>query len=143
MKKNIKKFNGTDVVILLALIAVASAIIFRNSAEKMIEDLFYKTQITYFVLADKEGTENLKEGMILFDNEKNMLGTVENIKDDTDTSEEYPDRYEIEISTQGMRDSIGTYIGDGMFIAPGKNLQLYTDENNSFICIVRKVEIEE
>lgn len=135
MKTKIKNFNATDVVILLAIIAIFCGIIFRSSFEKIVDSLFYKVDITYTVEITGADVSELKIGVQVFDSDGNNIGTVvkKDISDDHSKTV-------LVIETVGKHDSRGNYIGGSTFIAPGKQLDLCLENNKVFPALVKKVE---
>lgn len=119
------RFNFTDIVLILAILVIISGFLFRKPIEKLIEDVYFKTDVTYTVQADAEPALNLGPGKELFDTNGVSLGTVSKIQfftSDTTTLSR------ITIITQGMTDNSGTYVGDKMFIAPGVNINFKTKD---------------
>lgn len=134
MKKN-KRINFCDIIILIALLAVVCGLTFRKPVENLVESLFFKSDVVY--TADVYNNDNfdlsqLSEGTELYNEADEYVGTIIRIKQDF-----IP---QITINTSGLSDRTGTYIGKNMFIAPGLNIELHTQNSGSFICLVKKVQ---
>lgn len=135
MKNRIKRFNGTDIIIVLAVLAVVCGIVFRTSFEKLVDSLFYKAEITYTVEIAGVNVFELKNGVEVYDTDGNSIGVVvkKTVSDDRTKSV-------ITINTIGKHDSHGNYIGNSTFIAPGKQLDICLKSNKVFSALVKKVE---
>lgn len=137
MKKNIKRFNSADIVVVLAVVAILCAIIFRTSFEKMVDSLFYKADITYTVEITGMNVPELKKDVEVFDSEGNSIGVI--IKK---VVSEDRMKTVLTIFTEGKHDNRGNYIGNSTFIAPGKQIDLCLKNNKTFSSVVKKVEYE-
>lgn len=132
--KIFKRFNSADFVILLAIAAIICALFFRNTLEKLTEKMFYRTAVSYTVTVQGDEKNILHEGMLLFNENETLIGEVKSIENNSENL------YNVIIKTEGIKDDLGTYIGDSEFIAPGKKIKLYTDASDYLECIVKKVE---
>lgn len=110
-------------------------IIFRSSFEKLVDNLFYKADITYTVEINGMNVPELKKDVEIFDGEGNSFGVIvkKTVSDDRT-------RTVLTVSTVGKHDDRGNYIGNSTFIAPGKQLDFCLKDNKVFSSLVKKVE---
>ncbi len=137
MKKGIKSFNFADFIILLALLVVICGVAFKKPVEKVIDELYYKADITYELEIGKEYKNKFEVGSKLHDEKGIYIGSVVEVNaDDSNRT------VNLTIETQGKHDNKGNYIGDSMFIAPGKKMDLYLDNNDVVKALVKKVQYD-
>ena len=110
-------------------------IIFRSSFEKLVDNLFYKADITYTVEINGMNVPELKKGVEIFDGEGNSFGVIvkKTVSDDRT-------RTVLTVSTVGKHDDRGNYIGNSTFIAPGKQLDFCLKLKKVISSLVKKVE---
>lgn len=142
MKNKLKKFNASDVIIVVGILAVICGILFRNPVEKLFSDLFYQKNIEYVVIISAEDERLLDEGAEIKDARGESLGVVKLIKPDALSKDENGvfSSYSVTIETVGMTDKLGTYIGNSQFIAPRVAFEIYSLSGEPIKCVVRKVE---
>lgn len=132
-----KKFNFTDIVLILAIIAVVCGFAFRKPIEKLIETNFFKTEVTYVLSPDASDSFTFDVGTEIFDDNGQSLGTVSKINF---TTEEVVEIDRITVITQGIKNNSGVYIGDKMFIAPGVNINIRTNDGTMCSVTVKTVK---
>ena len=142
MKNNFKKFNVSDVVIIIGVLAILSGLLLRNPIERMFTELFYQKNIEYVVSISANDAKLLHEGAELKDVHGDFLGTVKFIKPNTSARDVNGIiiGYNVTIETVGMTDKLGTYIGNSMFIAPRMSLEVYSESSDPIVCVVKKIE---
>ena len=142
MKNTFKRFNISDIVIMIGVIALVCGLMFRNPVERILKNMFYQSNIEYVVGVSVEDANYLKEGTEIKNIFGDSLGTVKFIKPDTAAKDENGIivGYKATIETVGITDKLGTYIGDSMFIAPRLAIEVYTESNEPIICVVKKIE---
>ena len=142
MKKTFKKFNVSDVVIIIGILAVLCGLLLRNPIERMFTDLFYQTNIEYVVTVSANDAKTMQVGREIKDIDGDSLGVVKFIKPNTSLRDDNGViiGYNVTIETVGMTDKLGTYIGNSMFIAPRMTLEVYSDSSIPIVCVVKKIE---
>ena len=142
MKNRLKKFNSSDVVLIIGLLAVISGLLLRNPIERMFTELFYQKNIEYVVSVSANDALVLRAGSEIKDVHGDFLGVVKSNKPNTALKDDNGDflEYNVTIETVGMTDKLGTYIGNSMFIAPRMSLELYSDSGDPITCVVKKIE---
>ena len=137
MKKGIKSFNFADFIILLALLVVICGAAFKKPVEKVIDELYSKADITYELEISKEYKNKFEVGSKLYDDKGIYIGSVvEVLVGDNDNT------VNLTIETQGKHDNKGNYIGDSMFIAPGKEMDLHLNDKDVVKALVKKVQYD-
>lgn len=129
-----KRFNFCDIILIVALLATILSFVLRKPIEKMLDTLFFQTNVLYTVEAGEEtfDVSKLEPGAILYNDEHQAVGTVDGISTDNNVK--------IVVSANGIADKTGIYIEKNMFIAPGLNISLHTEQGYFFNCIVKKVQ---
>lgn len=129
-----KRFNFCDIIIIFALLTIILSFAFRKPIENIFDTLFFQTNISYTVESDDShfNTSVLKNGDVLYNSSNEAVGTIESVTSG--------DKTRIIINTSGKADKTGVYIGNKMFIAPGLNIDLHTEQGYFFNCLVKKVQ---
>lgn len=138
MKFN-KKFNFTDIILIVVLLAVVCGFAFRAPIEKLIENTFMKTEVNYVIETEADTLLNFEIGKDIYDINGVSLGTVSKI----DFSfEKMMTHGRVTLSATGIKDNSGVYIGEKMFIAPGVNISFKLDTGLSGSGTVKIVKTE-
>ena len=142
MKNTFKRFNLSDVVFIIGVLAIVCGILFRNPIEKLFTDLFYQKNIEYIISISSEDAKMLSEGTVVTDASGNKFGTVKYIKPGTSAKDinGVVVGYNVTVVAVGMTDKLGTYIGNSQFIAPRMSFEIYAGNSDPISCIVKKVQ---
>lgn len=154
-KKKAFRFNIIDVIVIIALLALAAAFVFRSVLSDNLKITMKSADIQYEFKStslQEESGDLLQPGDAIYDDETDKLvGTVQSVS--TSPAELYvtlqtgeivkrtsPGRIDLTvvIEAEGKTDETGVYLNGSMFIAPGKELHLYT-KNLDFVGTVQDV----
>ena len=129
-----KRFNFCDIILIVALLATILSFVLRKPLESMLETVFFHTNVLYTVEADAETFDisKLESGTVIYNSENKAVGTVDDISAGNNVK--------IIINADALTDKTGTYVENNMFIAPGLNISLHTEQGYFFNCIVKKVQ---
>ena len=129
-----KRFNFCDIILIAALLATILSFVLRKPLESMLETVFFHTNVLYTVEADAETFDisKLESGTVIYNSENKAVGTVDDISAGNNVK--------IIINADALTDKTGTYVENNMFIAPGLNISLHTEQGYFFNCIVKKVQ---
>ncbi len=148
-KRNKAFINSADLIIIIAVLAIACGLFFRTPLEKIIEERFFSADITYeAVIYGKEASflDIIEPGATIYDTKSNEIGVISKVSseqsfilDNQNHLTEYFDIYLI-IDTKGKTDAYGSYVGDSVFVAPGTTMKVFTSDNVTFDFTVKRVE---
>lgn len=152
------RFNIIDVIIIIAILAVAGAFLLRGNGGELINSAFAEADIEYVIKIasiQNASADAVKagDGVFYYENDA-AIGKVTaveykpatvyvNVPEGEIKKFELTQKIDltITVSAKGKSDATGNYINGNLFVAPGKELHIYT-KNIDFVGTVMSVNQE-